>query len=247
MRSPILVLGAVAICGATHLLGAQARAGRAGADAAPGPSRAASPDTGARTLLGITVSLSGSDRDTLGVLVSTVVRDGPADAAGVDEGNRIAEINGVSLRIDPPDVGQRETEELVLRRLARTLRGVRPGDDVALRVFGAGRFRSVTIRVPNASTIGASVTAPETVPGLRVIPVGDELAVYFGDGSELGLLVLEADASWQPLRVGDVILRVDGVAADVDALRDAGASRAPVRIELLRRKRQVAVTLHARE
>jgi hypothetical protein len=120
-------------------------------------------------------------------------------------------------------------------------RGGRPG------VFGGGQFRAVTIQVPNASTIGASVATPATVPGLRVIPVGDELAVYFGDGSELGQLVLEADASWRPLRVGDVILRLDGVAADVDALRDAATSRVPVRVELLRRKRQVTVTLHARE
>jgi S1-C subfamily serine protease len=77
--------------------------------------------------------------------------------------------------------------------------------------------------------------------------VSDDLADYFGEGSERGLLVLQAESSWDPIRAGDVILTVDGSAATADRLRDLADSRRPVRVELLRRRRQMTVTLHDRE
>jgi S1-C subfamily serine protease len=46
--------------------------------------------------------------------------------------------------------------------------------------------------------------------GLRVAPVSDGLSSYFGKGSENGLLVLDVNDSWMPLRAGDVILSVNG-------------------------------------
>src|SRR5919197_2978799 len=52
-----------------------------------------------RAVLGISTNGSGSARDTLGVLVSSVVPNSPADKAGIEEGNRIASINGVSLSL----------------------------------------------------------------------------------------------------------------------------------------------------
>jgi len=51
-------------------------------------------------ILGATVSTSGTERDTLGLLVSAVTPGGPADRASIDPGNRLAEVNDVSLRID---------------------------------------------------------------------------------------------------------------------------------------------------
>jgi hypothetical protein len=85
------------------------------------------------------------------------------------------------------------------------------------------------------------------VPGLSLSTVSDDLSDYFGDGSERGLLVLQAESSWDPIRPGDVILTVDGSPATSDRLRDAADARRPVRIELLRRRRQMTVTLHDRE
>ena len=85
------------------------------------------------------------------------------------------------------------------------------------------------------------------VPGLSLSPVSDDLADYFGDGSERGLLVLQADASWAPIRNGDVILTVDGAPVTADRLRAALESRQSARIELLRRRRQLNVTIGGRE
>ena len=83
------------------------------------------------------------------------------------------------------------------------------------------------------------------MPGLTLSPVSDDLADYFGDGSERGLLVLQADASWSPIRNGDVILSVDGAPVTADRLRAALDSRQSARIELLRRRRQMTVSLWA--
>jgi hypothetical protein len=99
----------------------------------------------------------------------------------------------------------------------------------------------------HAAVSQSDTTARAGVAGLRVTSVGDEMASYFGEGSERGLLVVEADSSWAPLRKGDVILRIDGVAVDSEGLGDALDPRRASRVELLRRARVITVTLHARE
>lgn len=293
------------------------------------------PDPDVSVILGMSVSVSGSDRDTLGLLISNITRGGPADEAGVDEGNRLAAINGVSLRIDRESVGQRDAGDGVFRRLARELAELRSGDDVTLRVFGSGRFRNVTLHpVLPTTTRAGSRAAPVPVPvpapapaaeagdardparepasiatvvdgiaalqaqlrrleqnegatatldslaqieqdlgairrrlrdlqgsadrrpparspagdaisGLSVSSVADDLAPYFGDGSEAGLLVLKADDSWSPLRAGDVILRVDNAAATVDRLHAARDGRRAITLDVLRRKRELTLTVDA--
>ena len=293
--------------------------------------RASDPDVGA--ILGMSVSVSGSDRDTLGLLISNITRGGPADEAGVDEGNRLAAINGVSLRIDRESVGQRDAGDGVFRRLARELAELRSGDEVTLRVFGSGRFRNVTLhpvlpttaRAPGRATpvpVPAPVPAGEAdeareparepasiatvvdgiaalqaqlrrleqnegatamldslaqieqdlgairrrlrelqgsadrrsparpaagdaISGLSVSAVADDLAPYFGDGSEAGLLVLKADDSWSPLRAGDVILRVNDSPATPERLRAAHDSRRAITLDVLRRKRELTLTVDA--
>ena len=303
------------------------------------PSENDAPDV--RTLLGLTLGSSGTDRDTLGLLVTQVMRDGPADRAGIDEGNRIADIDGVTLRLDASDIGRSGASDAVMRRLNRTLRGLRDGEQATVRVFSGGRFKTVTVQVgsatpnggitaatpapissaaPTAVAVAADAsTRPATVanalqaladlqaqlrrmsddegmsplgdslaqsardlamiqrrlrvaqdmrrrtedfgdrssstrrgsnsevPGLTLSPVSDDLADYFGDGSERGLLVLQADPSWSPVRNGDVLLTIDGSPVTPDRLRAAMEGRQSARIELLRRRRQMTVTLGGRE
>ncbi len=257
-------------------------------------------------ILGATVSTSGTERDTLGLLVSAVTPGGPADRASIDPGNRLAEVNDVSLRIDQADVGRRQAQDAALRRLAHELRAVQPGDSVTLRVFAGGRFRTVTIQTartveprseptPRPATLKAVIDGisemrgqlhrlmqdeavaarrdtlmladlelgtverrlraaqgeprhdesnAQSLPGLRTTAVGDELVAYFGEDSRGGLLVVEADSSWAPIRTGDVILSVDGEAADIGRLRNALDPRRETRVELLRRGRSLTVRLH---
>jgi C-terminal processing protease CtpA/Prc len=277
-------------------------------------------DADARALLGIEVSMSGTIRDTLGVLVSSVTAGSPADKAGLQERERIAEVNGMSLRVSREDVGRREAQELVSRRLTRELGALRPGDAVSMRVYGGARLRTVTIRIPVEDVetrarhegtelldvIGSlretqaqlhELVAGETgavrdtlaqaeleiaemqrrlqlvevqrrrrmerdrrrggddvrdedasasLRGLRVTVVTDELEPYFGEGSARGLLVLEADESWEPIRTGDVIVRVDGAPATTESLRDAMESRRSTEVEILRRRRSLVVSLDGR-
>lgn len=278
-------------------------------------------DADSRALLGIEVSMSGTSRDTLGVLVSSVVAGSPADKAGLQERERIAEVNGMSLRVSREDVGRAEAQQLVYRRLTRELGALRPGDAVSMRVYAGARARTVTIRIPVeevetrarhegsglldvigslretqaqlhelvASETGAvrdtlaqaeleiaelqrrlqlvevhrrrrmerdrrrggdevrdDEEAGASLRGLRVTVVSDELEPYFGEGSARGLLVLEADESWAPIRTGDVIVRVDGAPATMESLRDALDSRRSTEIELLRRRRSMVVSLDGR-
>jgi hypothetical protein len=101
-------------------------------------------------------------------------------------------------------------------------------------------------RTPRGDDEGEIEEGAETLRGLRVTTVSDGLEPYFGEGSAGGLLVVEADVSWAPIRSGDVIIRVDGAPATIDSLRDARASRGSTEIELLRRRRSMIVTLGRR-
>jgi hypothetical protein len=257
----------------------------------------------------------------------------------------------VSLRLDPVDIGRQGAIDAVMRRLTRTLRGLQGGEQAALRVFAAGKFKNANVQLGNSASTpnagGVVVTLPSAsvpatapvpaaiaiagepasraatltgamqtlgdlqsqlrrladdegatpladsllqaardigaiqrrlrvaqadqqrrrsddgldrssprrgsasssadVPGLSLSPVSDDLSDYFGDGSERGLLVLQADAAWSPIHNGDVILTVDGAPVSPSRLRDAHDSRQPVRVELLRRRHQMTVTLSGRE
>src|SRR4029079_370086 len=83
-----------------------------------------------RAALGINTSSTGTLRDTLGLLVSSVVRGGPAEKAGLEEGHRIASINGVNLRSTKADLEDYENAGTLNRRLVRELEKVKPGDEV---------------------------------------------------------------------------------------------------------------------
>lgn len=297
-----------------------------GSSAAQGDTRSSTSDADPSQLLGFSVSTSGSERDTLGMWIADVVPGGPADRARIQQGDRLAEMNGMSLRISPEDVGRREAEELVARRFAREIQRIRRGESVRIRVYANGEFRSVTLetrrtaerplprrapapvedepppvveRAP-APTLDAVIvalgetqerlrqlgererdgrmrdslaeaerelvmlqrrvrewqvemrdpaprdrreSAGETLRGLRVTVVSEDLAPYFGDEASRGLLVLEASDRWSPLRAGDVIVRIDDEPATAETLRSLGDARRSVTLEVLRRKRLVLVTL----
>ena len=80
------------------------------------------------------------------------------------------------------------------------------------------------------------------------MPVTSELVPYFGEESQRGLLVTDADSSWAPIRAGDVILRVNGTRVySVERLKTAIDQRRDNTVEIVRRGRVITVTLAAKE
>jgi S1-C subfamily serine protease len=319
-----------------------------------------------RAVIGIGLGMSGSRRDTLGILVSSVAEEGPAGKAGIEEGDRVAAINGVDLRVSKEDAGDASAANARIRRLNREMEKVKPGDVVDLRVYRDGQTKSVKVTSVKAADLpesgnafffgdGAGMTMPgmprapdapmppspplrfrfdddgelrfkmdprsriemeegirrgmldfrrampkmrmrvdsdeeDAVPpavdrsrtrsrsgpriamagdaamaaisdaggpleigpavdvwhgdddegmiwvnGLKLTKVGGDLASYFGDGSERGLLVLGAGAEWDGVRAGDVLLRVDGRAVrDGDAVNVQVRGRDAHDVELIR-------------
>jgi C-terminal processing protease CtpA/Prc len=87
-----------------------------------------------QAVIGITTSGAASSRDTLGVLVNSVRTASPAEKAGIEEGNRIASVNGVSLKLAPADVGDDDMAGVMTRRLTREIDKLKPGD-IDLHVY----------------------------------------------------------------------------------------------------------------
>ncbi|MBC8087405.1 MAG: PDZ domain-containing protein, partial [Phycisphaerae bacterium] len=96
-----------------------------------------------RASLGVSIGSTGNPRDTLGLFISSVITDGPAEQAGVFEGDRIAAINGVDVRVPREDAEDAQSSVARVNRFTRELAKLAPGDKVTLRVYGGGRYREV--------------------------------------------------------------------------------------------------------
>lgn len=106
-----------------------------------------------RAVLGLTIGSTGSPRDTLGVFVSAVSTDGPAEKAGLVEGDRIAAINGVSVRVAREDATDRAVGAAKANRLRREIEKLDAGDVAELTVVSAGRTRTVRVTAVKASEL----------------------------------------------------------------------------------------------
>jgi hypothetical protein len=106
-----------------------------------------------RAALGLELRTTGTKRDTLGVFVEAVTPKGPAETAGIIEGDRIASINGVDLRTSAGDTDDSYTNGLSAHRLSREVQKLTPGAKVNLRVYSGGRFRDVQVTAGKASDL----------------------------------------------------------------------------------------------
>ncbi len=127
-----------------------------------------------RAVLGLNLGGMGSRRDTLGVLIVGVERDGPAEKAGVEEGNRISSINGVDLRVRAEDAGDDEMSGVKSGRFSREMQKVKAGDEVELKVYAEGRSKAVRVK---------SATAKD------VYPRGRGMEIFFNGGSGRSFLM----------------------------------------------------------
>ena len=106
-----------------------------------------------RAALGLELRTTGTKRDTLGVFVEAVTPKGPAEIAGIIEGDRIASINGVDLRTSSGDTDDSYTNGLAAHRLSREVQKLAPGSRVNLRVYSGGRSRDVQVTAGKASDL----------------------------------------------------------------------------------------------
>jgi serine protease Do len=107
-----------------------------------------------RSALGLRLGSAGNARDTLGLFITSVHTDGPAEKAGIIEGQRIAAINGVDVRVPREDVADGLAASARLSRFMRELQKAAPGDRVTLRVYADGRYRELAVTAGKASEFG---------------------------------------------------------------------------------------------
>jgi S1-C subfamily serine protease len=180
-----------------------------------------------RAALGVATSSSGTLRDTLGVMISAITPGSPAERAGLEEGNRIAAINGVNLRAAAADVDDMEMSGALPRRLARELAKSKPGDEVELRVYRDGRTTSMRLRTTEADSL---FRRPGAVRLTRAA-MEDRPMLGFALGSSgsrrdtLGVLVMSVmdstPAARAGLEEGNRIAAIDGTSLRM-ASEDAG-------------------------
>lgn len=147
---------------------------------------------GDRLVLGLSTS-SGGVRDTLGLLVTSIVPGGPAEKAGLEEGNRLVSINGVALKLNASDAADPEMAGVLGRRFQRELEKAKTGEVVRIGVYANGQTREVRItpvradelspsgmsrsRLDTRSTIGASLggfSSPRDTLGVFIVSVAED-------------------------------------------------------------------------
>ncbi len=176
-----------------------------------------------RAVIGITTS-TGSTRDTLGVLVSSVTPGGPAEKAGLEEGNRIAAVNGVNLKLAAVDVGDWDMANAMTRRLTRELGKLKPGDDVELRVYSSGQTRSIRVKTAASDSLYRS-TRKGRIDADDRAALGVSLGSTGSKRDTLGVLIIGLDddgpAAKSGLEEGNRIAAINGVDLRVSR-EDAG-------------------------
>lgn len=85
--------------------------------------------------------------------MTRVVPGGPAERAGIIEGDRIGAINGVDLRMSSADVDDSYAAGVPTHRLSRAVAKLSPGNKVSLRVYSNGRYRDVSVATGRMSDV----------------------------------------------------------------------------------------------
>ena len=144
--------------------------------------------------------------DNKGAVVTEVVKDTPADNAGLKKYDVIVEVEG--QKID-------DSQELTNR-----IASFKPGNKIDLKVIRDGEERTVTVALEkrNSSKEGAPAGSPEddeatSKLGLELSDLTSELAARYGYENDEGVLIARVAsnsvAEKKGMREGDLIVEVD--------------------------------------
>ena len=228
MRNTTLLAIAAVATAATHSASAQSESRVR--ISAPTVTGAFSYDRGEpehRAALGIGTQATGTLRDTLGLMITSITRGSPAEKAGLEEGNRLAAINGVSLRVNAADVEDGEMSGALTRRLTRELAKSKPGDEVELKVYREGRTQTVKIKTADSDVLFARTEAVRVTKAdlENRAALGFSLGNTGGRRDTLGVLVMSVSDSTPAAKAGieegNRIAAINGVNLRV-ARDDAG-------------------------
>jgi len=206
---------------------------------------------GSRAFLGIvptdTADLSLRGYEGQGILIAKTVEGGPAQRAGIESGDILTALGGKPL-MDSDDLS------FFLRRLS-------PGEDVRVSYWRSGEVETVTVTMaeyPEEQVIEARIMkstpslSGKAFLGVDVQSVNENLLRYFGVEEGVGVLV-DAVVAGSPadgvgLRVGDVIVEIDGHQVDSPGrLRNLIRRNKPgTEIELLLVRKQERLRLTVR-
>jgi S1-C subfamily serine protease len=170
-------------------------------------------DDGDRAVIGVTTS-TGSARDTLGVLLSSVTQGGPADKAGIEEGSRVAAINGVNLKLSPADVGDWDMSSALARRFTREMAKAKAGDEVELKIYSGGQTRTVKVKTVAYDDLYNTARRASRASGDRAA-LGVSLGSTGSKRDTLGVLLMGIDddgpAAKAGLEEGNRVQAINGV------------------------------------
>jgi len=136
-----------------------------------------------------------------GVVVNDVLKDSPAEKAGVERGDVILEIDGQDVK----GVGH----------LRNTVAMVSPGTKVKLLIYRNGKEKTVTVKIgelPHTIT-QADVSELSEKLGLYLQDMTEDMGRFYGDSLEEGVLVSRVDsgssAERAGIRPGNIVLSVN--------------------------------------
>ncbi len=146
-----------------------------------------------------------------GVLIADVLKDGPADKAGIKSGDIIVELEGEKV----------EDNASFRRNVARIM----PDKKAKFTIVRDGKRKDVTIKVgllPNDDHAQEESAQVLEQIGFKMQPINEEIAGQLGYKDEKGLVVTEvfpgSDAEEKGIKVGMLIMEVNR--QEVETLED---------------------------
>jgi serine protease Do len=154
--------------------------------------------------------------NTRGALIGQVVKDGPADEAGLKQGDVILEFDGQEV------VNSSQLPLLVSTQ--------RPDQKKKMKIMRDGKFKNITVKLgemPEETSASGPVTSSKGNMGFKVeTPSSDRLRYYgFSSGTE-GVLVSSIDrdseAFKKNIRVGHVIEKIGPNVRNLKTVKTSG-------------------------